>query len=79
MNQYTKPTAILLAASGSRVGASGCASSAEDLELIKDILNIDEIDGKAFSMIEACTVQYPIEEYCKFTAADAGATAVFTS
>lgn len=78
MNLYTKPTAILLAASGSRAGASGCTSSAEDLEILKDVFGITDIK-KAFGIGEACEDQYPIEAYCKFTAADAGATAVFTS
>lgn len=74
MNLYIKPSAMFITAAGtSNLGVS-CTTSKDDLDLLGDILGITNWDV-AFATGEGCTIEYPVEEYCKFTAIESGATA----
>lgn len=76
MQKYVKPT-ISLTASVSANGPAFCNVQA-DLDLIKDIVGADNIEN-SFGLFEACKIQIPIEEYCKFTSAELGAAQAFIS
>lgn len=73
MNMYIKPSAMFITASGTGTLGASCTTSNEDLQLLKDVFGIDNWDT-AFATGEGCQVEYPIEEYCKFTAVESGAT-----
>ena len=74
MNLYIKPSAMFITAAGtSNLGVS-CTTSKDDLELLGSVLGIDDW-SVAFATGEGCTIEYPIAEYCKYTAVENGATA----
>ena len=73
MNMYIKPSAIFIKAAGTGMQGATCPTSNDDLQLLKDEFGIDNWDV-AFATGEGCQVEYPIEEYCKFTAVENGAT-----
>ncbi len=77
MAQYIKPSIKFVSAATPLSVASGCTTSAEDLRLLGEIFGIDETKLKtAFSVVENCQDQYPIENYCKYTAVENGVAAV---
>lgn len=65
MSQYIKPSAMFITAVGNPA-IGGCTTDGEELEILGDIFGIDNWDT-AFATGESCQVEYPIEEYCKFT------------
>ena len=73
MNMYIKPSAMFITASGTGVIGASCTTSKEDLELLGSVFGIEDWDV-AFATGEGCQVEYPIEEYCKFTAVENGVT-----
>ena len=73
MNMYIKPSAMFITAAGTGMQGASCTTSKDDLELLRDVFGIDNWDV-AFATGEGCQVEYPIEEYCKFTAVENGAT-----
>ena len=75
MAQYIKPGIKLVTITNAARPAGTCTTSGEDLALLKDLYGIDNWNT-AFSMEEPCTDKYPIEEYCKFTAADSGISTI---
>ncbi len=78
MKLYTKPSAMFLSATGT-AGAGGCTTSKEDLTLLGEIFGITDW-STAFATGEGCTVEYPIEDYCKFASVNNGsAVAVLSS
>lgn len=73
MNMYIKPSAMFITAAGTGMQGASCTTSNDDLQLLKDVFGIDNWDV-AFATGEGCQVEYPIEEYCKFTSVENGAT-----
>ena len=73
MNMYIKPSAMFITAAGTGMQGASCTTSKDDLQLLKDVFGIDNWDV-AFATGEGCQVEYPIEEYCKFTSVENGAT-----
>ena len=73
MNMYIKPSAMFITASGTGIIGASCTTSKEDLELLSSVFGIDNWDV-AFATGEGCQVEYPIEEYCKYTAVENGVT-----
>ena len=73
MNMYIKPSAMFITASGTGMIGASCTTTNEDLELLSSVFGIDNWDV-AFATGEGCQVEYPIEEYCKFTAVENGVT-----
>ncbi len=69
---YIKPSAMFITASGTGI-ASSCNTTREDVELIAEILGITDWRS-AFATTEACEDQYDMEQYCKFTAVEDGAS-----
>lgn len=79
MNSYIKPGAMFITAAGTGMSGASCSTSREEIDMLKDILGISDLD-QAFSTAEACVQQYPMEEYCKFTAVENGsAVKILTS
>ena len=78
MNLYIKPSAMFITASGTGATGVSCATSREDIDLIKEILGITDMTN-AFSVNEACEDQYDMENYCKFTAVENGSMKILTS
>ena len=80
MKDYIKPTFTLAGLFPVALAAEGCASTREDLDLISAILGgVDVKDPNAFAITENCKVQYDIEQYCKFTAVEAGSAKILGS
>ncbi len=75
---YIKPSAMFITASGTGSMGVSCATSNEDIDLIKEILGITDM-ANAFSVNEACEDQYDMENYCKFTAVENGSMKILTS
>ena len=74
MNLYIKPSAMFISASGNGIRVPGsCTTTNEDLELIGSVFDITDWDT-AFATGEGCQIEYPIEEYCKFTSVENGAS-----
>ena len=73
MNKYIKPNAMFITASGTGLIGASCTTSKEDLELIGSVFGIEDWDV-AFATGEGCQIEYPIEEYCKFTSVENGVT-----
>lgn len=71
MAQYIKPIIKLATIDNTVRPAGSCTTSGEDLELLKDVFGITDW-STAFATGEGCTVEYPIEEYCKFTSVNNG-------
>ncbi len=71
MKMYIKPGATFITASGTGVIGASCTTSKEDLELLGSVFGIEDWDV-AFATGEGCQMEYPIEEYCKFTAVENG-------
>ena len=78
MNLYIKPSAMFITASGTGASGVSCATSREDIDLIKEILGITDMTN-AFSVNEACEDQYDMENYCKFTSVENGSMKILTS
>lgn len=78
MNLYIKPSAMFITAAGSSNLGVSCTTSKSDLQLLGDILGITNWDA-AFATGEGCAIEYPVEEYCKYTAVESGATAKILS
>ncbi len=78
MNSYIKPSAMFITAAGT-AGSGGCSTSKEDLDLLGEIFGITDW-STAFATGEGCQVEYPIEEYCKFSSvANGTASAILGS
>ena len=73
MNMYIKPSAMFITASGTGMIGASCTTSKEDLELLGSVFGIEDWNA-AFATGEGCQMEYPIEEYCKFTAVENGVT-----
>lgn len=69
---------MFITASGTAGMGVSCATSREDIDLIKEILGISNW-ANAFSVNEACQDQYDMENYCKFTAVENGSMKILTS
>lgn len=76
MNDYIKPTINLVAAIADTGTSAACTTTAEDMDLIKDITGITDT-SKFFGIGESCAVE--IEMYCKFTSVENGASKAFSS
>lgn len=80
MSLYIKPTAILLAAEGQPGHHGSCSATADDLAILQEVFGIVDLDKVFTSAADSCEeIRDDIEGYCKFTAADNGATKVFVS
>ncbi len=77
MNNYIKPV-IKLAAIDARGNTVSCSTTESDMDLIRDIVGGADAD-KTFGMGEPCTIQIPLDMYCKFTSTELGAVQVFWS
>ena len=68
--KYLKPTAYLMAMSGSGSSTGSCSTTKEDLQTLADIYGVDI--NVAFAMGEGCQEEIPIEEYCAYTSVENG-------
>ena len=78
MSQYSKPSIMFLAA-GTNSSAIGSCITKADMNLIAGIIGPGFDSSTAFGMQESCTVQLPIDIYCKFTSSELGAAQAFIS
>lgn len=75
MAQYIKPSINLIETITPLSIAGACTTSAEDLQILGEIFGITDWKT-AFATGEGCTVEYPVEQYCKFTSVENGASTV---
>ncbi len=75
MAQYIKPNIMLVSAATPLSVAGACTTSAEDLQILGEIFGITDWKT-AFAMGEECEVEYPIEQYCKYTSVNSGVASV---
>lgn len=76
MNNYIKP-AIKLATTDANNNVVSCGTTADDMQLIQDIIGGNVNLNNAFGLNEGCAIK--IDMYCKFTSAEVGLTRVFWS
>ena len=75
MAQYIKPSINLIETITPLSVAGACTTSAEDLQMLGEIFGITDWKT-AFAEGESCEVKISIEQYCKFTAVENGASTV---
>lgn len=78
MDNYIKPSIKLVADSGAKAGTGSCGTSGEDMQLIQSIIGGADASS-TFGMGEPCTIQIPLDMFCKFTSTELGATQIFWS
>ncbi len=79
MSPYIKPIIKLSGTAGTSATSCSYKMTANDLALIEEIVGTRIDIDRAFGMNEACADKIFVDNYCKFTSGELGATMAFSS